>query len=333
MKKIIIGGFVLMGLISSCSKSMSDEFVAYAGLGINDTVWTKVPISQGLLDTVSRDLGFQPMADTVNAAAGGKIKFNDSLNVSIPAGGCADASNNAPITGGTVKVELLSIRKKGDFIRYMIPTTSGKYLLESAGAYYLKLTRGIENLVVSPNATVTIKFQDFAPTKTDYGFFVGVALQNRDSLFTWLPAGVGSSPYGSITPWDSSSFSVPKRGYFLNTKLTNWISADRFLDTVTQARTRINVTMQLNYTNKNTVVFAVFKNQRTVVRLTSDYATRSFYSLNFPVNSAVTLVSISLIDNTYYFGTKDVTVVNANNISLTADKKSLSDISTFLDSL
>lgn len=328
MKKILFILFTV-GFFSSCTKDLStNNFVPYQNTGMNDTAWTKKPVSEGFTDSVSTAINNTIFfVDSFNIATGKKIKLSDSLEITFPSFSCSNINDNSPITGGTIKAEVLALRKKGDFIKYLIPTTSKSYLLESGGSFFVRLSKNGQEVNMLPNAYFKLRWTDAFP-KTDMKFFTGMPLQNHDSLFTWMPGG-----YGSVSLWDSTASGVSKKGYDMLSSTTHWINSDFFIDTTTGSRTRLNATLTLNSTNKNTLVFAIFKNRRTVVRLSSDFQTRSFYSLNIPVNSAVTLLSISMIDNNFYVASNDVTVINADRISLVPVKKTISELNTLLDNL
>lgn len=336
MKKIVFILFIV-GFFSSCSKDLStNTFIPYPTMGINDTVWTTKPVSGGFTDSISKAINNTLFfVDTFNVVTGRTIRLSDSLEITFPPYACSTSGGSSPggpggngtsIIDGTIKVEILFLRKKGDFIKFLIPTTSKSYLLESGGSFFVRLSKNGQEVSMSPNTFFKLKWID-ATAKTNMSFFEGVSLQNYDSTFTWLP-----STRGYVTPWDSTSIGVPKKGYNMYSSVTHWINSDFFLDT-TLSRTRLNVTLTLNNTNKNTLVFAVFKNTRTVIRLSADFSTRSFYSLNLPVNSAVTLIGISMIDNQFYYASSDVTVLSANRFSLTPVIKSLSEINLLLDNL
>jgi len=328
MKKILFIIFITV-LLNSCKKEFSDSFTPYTSMGINDTVWTNKPLTGSFIDSVSASLNNSIwFIDSFNIASEKKYKLNDSLELSFPAHYYVFPNTNSPglIPDGNIKVEFLTLQKKGDYIKALIPVSSNNYLLEPTGSFFVRLSRNGQKVVMAPNYGFNIKWRDDYP-KTNMKFFEGFSTPNRDSLFTWLPAAMD----GYISVWDSTSSGVNKKGYQMTSKNTDWISSCYFLDTT--KTTRLNVTLPLNFTNKNSFVFAVVNDKKTVVRLTTDFSTRSFYCLNVPVNTSVTLLSISLIDNTYYLGTRTVTVNNADRFTLTPAKSTPINIISVLDNL
>jgi hypothetical protein len=326
MRKIFLL-IAVTGFCQACKKGDSTRFVPYTSLGINDTVWTNNMISfnltDSLLKTINNTVSFNASFDITK---GGKIKLNDSLEIDIPPYSCFNPDDNTLITNGDITVEVTEIRKKGDFIKYLIPTTSTKYLLESAGSFNVRLYKDTHELLLVPNAYILLKWMDISP-KTNMNFFNGLPLRNADSLFTWMP-----SNEGSITVWDSTPFNIAKKGYEMISAQTGWLNCGLIING-TQPGTRLNVTLPLNYTNKNTLVFAVFKDWGTVVRLTPDYNSRSFYSLDIPVNSNVTLLSLSLIDGNLYWSAQDAIIANANRFALSPGKQTAGYVSEFLENL
>jgi len=327
MKKVLFIVFITV-LLNSCKKEFSDSFTPYPTMGINDTVWTNKPLTNGFIDSISYAINNTAwFVDSFNTVLEKKFKVNDSLEIYFPPHSYSFANTPGPIQDGIVKVEFLALQKKGDYIKALTPTSSKNYLLETTGSYFVRLSRNGQEVVMAANAAFNIRWRDDNP-RTNVKFFEGSLIPNIDSLFTWLPAPTD----GYISIWDSTSLGVNKKGYQLTSKSTNWLSSSNFIDT-SYGTTRLNVTLPLNSTNKNTLVFAVFNDKKTVVRLTTDFATRSFYCMNVPVNSNITLLSISLIDNEFYLGTRSVIVKNADRFSLSPAKSSVGDIISVLDNL
>lgn len=325
MRKIIL----LISLIvffSSCKKDIQNSFIPYTSLGINDTAWTNKPMNSNLADTLSDAINNTHLyVDSFDINRGRIIKLCDSLEVSIPPYSCFNPDNNMPLYGD-VKIEVLALAKKGDYIKFLIPTTSNNNLLESEGTFYIRLSQNNHELVLKPNNFLKIRWIYAAPAQ-NMKFFELNDLRSHDSLYTWLPA-----YNGNISVWDSTSYGVPKRGYDMMSGSIGWLNCGLFIDTLPQT-TRLNVTLPPNYTNKNTFVFATFNNKRTIVRLNADFNSRTFYALNVPVNSPITILSISLIDNQYYWASTNATVVNANRFSLLPAQTTTNAIIANLDNL
>ena len=327
MKKILFIVFITV-LLNSCKKEFSDSFTPYTNLGINDTVWTNKPLTNGFLDSISYAINNTAwFVDSFNTVLEKKFKLNDSLEIFFPSHSYSFPNTPGSFPDGNIKVEVLALRKKGDYIKTLIPNSSKNYLLETTGSFFVRLSRNGQEIVMAANSGFYIRWRDDNP-RTNLKFFEGAQIPNRDSLFTWLPAPTD----GYISVWDSTSLGANKKGYQLTSKSTKWLSSSNFIDT-SSGSTRLNVTLPLNSTNKNTLVFAVFNDKKTVVRLTTDFITRSYYCMNVPVNSSITLLSISLIDNEFYLGTRSVIVKNADRFSVSPAKSSVGNIINVLDNL
>jgi hypothetical protein len=119
----------------------------------------------------------------------------------------------------------------------------------------------------------------------------------------------------------------------LESKKLRFISAEHAILN-NKPTTNIYAILPPNFTNKNTLVFTVFDNSRTVLYMKSDFASRSFMTGNIPIGTKLTLVSISLIGHDYYLGTKPINDVGTMiNYSFTPEKKTLAQILNFINSL
>ena len=240
MKKILYILFITV-LLNSCKKEFSDSFTPYPTMGINDTVWTNKPLTNGFMDSISYAINNTVwFVDSFNTVQEKKFKLNDSLEISFPSHSYSSPNNPGPLPDGIIKVEVLAIQKKGDYIKSLIPTSSKNYLLETTGSFFVRLSRYGQEVVMAANTGFNIRWRDDNP-RTNLKFFEGASIPNKDSLFTWLPAPTD----GYITVWDSTSLGANKKGYQLTSKSTNWLSSSSFIDT-SYGTTRLNVTLPLN---------------------------------------------------------------------------------------
>ena len=109
-------------------------------------------------------------------------------------------------------------------------------------------------------------------------------------------------------------------GYEMFCKRFNWINCDKFIDT-TNPRTTVSAILPVNFTNNNTAVYLVFKDMLSVVRMYANTANRLFYFNNIPINSNVTVVSISKIGDNFYFGTKEEQVTRNLVVKLSPEEE------------
>ncbi|MDE3234713.1 MAG: hypothetical protein KGO81_02075 [Bacteroidota bacterium] len=326
MKKTAAILFCIISL-AACKKELSEQFYVYNNSPLNDTTWNNMPLSDAFIDSIEDHIGIPNFfIDSANASTATHLNLNDSIEVTIPANSCTKDGNYI-IQNGFIQVQLIPLLKRGDFIRFLVPTINKKYVLESAGNFYLRLIKDGQEVYPAPNNSITIKWRDPAP-KTGMSYTIGYP-NGRDSLFAWQPLYTNG---GTVTIWDSTGQGVNKKGYLLQTPYTDWIGAMKAVDT-TQGQTRLNVVLPLNYTNKNTMVFAVFNNTKTAIKLDPDLKSRTFYAANIPLNTPLTLISISLMDQTFYVGQQSTVLTNANPVNVTPQKTTLGNLNNVLDNL
>ncbi len=304
---------------------MSGDFVSYSNDELNDTTWSRL-VNNSSFETALAPLQTPSIIDSFNSTAGAVLSYGDSLQVSFP------ANNYVALNGlvtGTVKVEITVLKKRSDFIRFFKPTITTNALLDAANEIDIKLTKNGREVFLQHGAFIKLKLKDILAS-ADMKFFVGTnGIVNGNTHFLWL-----YNSDGKVNIWQDTLQGgiVRKLGYEFVTNKLRWFGGCNIIDS-SLPKTRLNVTLPLNYTNKNTTVFVVFKNRKTVVALSADNDKKLFYTLNIPTGSEVTLLSLTRINNDFYLGSKVVSITNANAISLKPEKKELFKIFEFLGQL
>ncbi|MDI9365879.1 MAG: hypothetical protein QM541_13065 [Flavobacterium sp.] len=329
--KHILITLAAVGAFSACNKAVSDEFVSYTNSPLNDTAWsnsafTLTVFNKSIFPEITKGTSFVDSFDCRNES---KLNFGDSLQVIISANSCTNG-NGSPITGNSskIKAEIVWLKKKGDFIKYAAPTTNIFSLLEASTYCDIKLTKDGQEVALAPNSQIKIRLKD-STANSNMKFFAGNAIKYfKDSVFAWSP-----STDGKIDLWKDNSNGSGSRilGYEFTTNRIRWFGAANYVDS-NVAKTKINVILPPNFTNKNTVVFAVLKNIKTTINLLSNAENKTFFTLNVPVNTEFTLIAVSRINGDYYFDNRVIKTASANPISLTPSKKTLPYILAFIDS-
>jgi hypothetical protein len=322
--------FIISILLVSCSKENSDVFVPYPDNPLNDTTWAAQLTATASVNKLPEIFSLASKTDSVEVTSTTKFHYSEFLDITFPAS-FAKFPNGEQVTG-KVKVEVIHLRKKGDFIRFARPTTSYGRLLESGGAFYIKVTKNGQELVLNSGKSITLNIRD-ANALSDMKVFYGVTPQGTlpagtNPLFTWVQA-TDSSSVNVVTRQDSSG---TYRAYELTSKGFNWVNCDYFIDP-SLAKTRIDAILPANFTNTNTTVFAVFKEQKIVVQLNGEIATRSFFAPNIPTGKKITLISLSKIGDDLYSASKDVTVESNMRVTLNPEKRTKAQIDQLLDAL
>jgi hypothetical protein len=332
---LILLGVAGMFFLASCQKELSDNFTPYQNNPLNDTIWPRSIPSTAAVYELAQLLAPDIYVDSIDLAKDSVVEYGDSLRVVVPTGSCISATG-APVTSGKARVEIFRIRRKGDYIKLFKPTTSNGNLLESASAFYMRILKDGKELILAPGFSIKIRFTDSEEPKTNMQVFNGhesnppFPFAIIDTAFNWV-RDADTSWIKIIQKQGSGGISIKQ--YEMAIRNLRWTAAERYADS-SKTKTKITAILPLNFTSKNTAVFAVFADQRTVVSMPADYASRSFAVGRIPIGTKLKLVSVSRIGDDLYLGTRDVNDVGSIvAYSFTPEKKSLKDILIFLNSL
>ena len=219
------------------------------------------------------------------------------------------------------------------FRSYARPTTSYGRLLESVGVFQVKFFRQDQELTLLPGKKLFFTIKDPYPTNGMDVYFGNSQPQlpsplGTNPFFVWMHARDSSL----ITPFIHQDSLGTTKGYQLFAGKTNWINCLKPVDS-TLSKSNINITLPPNFTNNNTVVFAVIKQRKIVVQLNGDFISRSFYAPNIPMGSEIQLISLSLIGNQYFLGFREAITTQDFITIVNPAAKSKAEISQFLNGL
>lgn len=354
-KNLIIGCFAIL-FFTACKKELSSNLVLYTNNPLNDTTWLRNVTGSSSVNELANLLLPDLTLDSFDVAQGDTLQYGDSLSVMIPGnsfvpgitgsggsgggggtpggGGSGGGGGTAP--AGRVSIQMFRLKTKGDFIKFFKPTTSSGYLLETGGGVFIRVTQDGKELKLAPGATITIRFSDTQAPKPNMQVFyatetIPFITKGIDTMHNWLR----DLDTTWIKTWQkpNNTSTAIVTGYELVSKNLRWICAARYVDS-TLPKTKITAVLPPNFTNKNTAVFAVFADQKTVVRLSDDFPSRSFAALNIPLRSKISIVSVSRIGTDLYLGVKDVNDVGTvTHYTVTPEKKNLTQILQYLNGL
>jgi hypothetical protein len=318
---------------TACTKELSDSNInPYTNHPLNDTVWVRTVANTAAIHELFDFFTPGIIIDSFSLANGANLRYADSLEIEIKPNSCVN-SGTTVVPTGSARIEILQLKRKGDFIRFFKPTTTEKgNLLETGGGLYIRITREGKELSLATGSTIKVKFADIDPVKQNMQAFYGregnpLPLKGIDTAFYWMR----DADTTWLPTWSKQSGSYS--GYEMNSRNLRWISAERYVDS-TQAKTKITAILSPNFTNKNTAVFAVFTKQKTVVNLLGDYPSRSFNTNNIPLKAAIKLISLTNIGGDLYLGVKEInSVATVTSYTIVPEKKSLTDILKFLNNL
>ena len=304
MKRIFI--FILLtGLIVSCKKETSSGFVINNNLQINDTTWNNSSSTQSLAKEITDDISLTELVDTLMVSNVGfddddKIFNNDKYRVSIPKNSLVNSITNKTFIKGAVKIKMQATTTKGNFIRNFCTSFVNGHQNQSVGFFNVRLFYNdtLMNIKAGSYIHLLVKDSLINPNSRYVSIFKGNGYDITDDNFKWS---MDSSSYRNLAYWDMPG-SNNHIGYDIKLSKLGWVSLLAPDNAVPNPNNKINVYMPVNFTNKNTVVYAVQNGTKNVSRLNADFPTRTFSLANLPFGQNVTLVSISKIDNQYYLG-------------------------------
>lgn len=315
--------YLLLVLITSvffsCKKENSNEFIPDPNNDYNDTAWVQTIPVNAAVNELFQMLTPPSQAKSFDVATSAALSFDDNVEINF------SANSPATPTSGNVTVSIDHISSRGDVIRFGKSTTSGNQLLVSGGAFRISVAQNGAPLQIANDKTITIKFPALERDWAMKVFYGDTSVNSREG-FTWVPSDdsivLRQTPGGTDT------------GYFYEmiSKRFDWVNCDRFYNTGGD-RTKVSVILPVNFTNKNTAVFLVSTKDFLVARFSADYEQRLFYIENIPVNEVFKIVTVSKIGSDLYLGTKQTTITKDIIIEVSPEKKTVQDISDYLDAL
>lgn len=345
MKKIAyyIVAFLLVFAAASCKKD-STEFIPIETITITegDTIWdndlsAKSNLSTTLLPPLSIEklisaLRAEPKNDTCNAERGGTVTIPDNVTVTIPSNACVNQLNK-PCTG-KLDVEILILRKKGDFIAYNLPTSSLGRQLISGGVVSVKVRQNGQEVRLAVGKAIKVSY---AMTEPDNQMQLFDGKIDGRFKFDWLPISIigTGNVLPSVTSWVDSS--QQRRGYNLVLDRFGLINCDKFSGDSTNFNNKFSVTLPETFTNVNTSVYVAFKNMNSVLALTGDARTKAFIATGrgLPIGRVVTIVTMSYIRDKFYFAKQEVTIqsTTGQTVKLTPVVMEKEEIKVLLNNL
>ncbi len=345
MKKIsyYITAFLFVIAAASCKKD-STEFIPLETITHveGDTVWdndlsTKNNLSTSLLPPLSIEklvaqFSADPKLDTCNAERGGTIIVPDNVTVTIPASACVNLLNK-PCTG-KLDVEILVLRKKGDFIAYNLPTTSLDRQLVSGGVVSVKIRQNGQEVKLAAGKIIKLRYV-MAELDNQMQLFEG-KIYGRFG-FDWLPISVTntSSVRSTLTNWADSS--QQRKGYEMVLDRFGLINCDKFSGDTLNFNNTFKVSLPETFTNVNTSVYVAFKNLNSVVTLSGNASAKAFVvsGHGLPMGKAVTIITMSYIKDKFYFAKQEATIQTTigQTVRLTPVVMEKEEIKALLNSL
>lgn len=332
--------FIITMLIgfTACKKELSnrDSFEAYQNNPLNDTSWT----DNNFLGSNFKDLIFEstyiaPFTDTFNIDTTHTTVLPDNTELTFAKNSFRNAAGS--VVNGKINIAVHSLKKKGDLVKLIQSTTFKKNIFESIGTFYIKAFKDNIELFLVGDSTIKIRFNDpKRDMRTNIMVCSGIEnpmpqpTKNHHFNFSWFE----SDDDIEIKKWDKQiSTGNSIKGYEVSSNKLNWISAIEPIDKQNELE-GFAVMLPPNFTNKNTIVYAVLDDKNTAVQLIPNYISKAFISDHFPSAKGVTLLSITKIGKEFYFGKKFLPEISDKTIyKLIPEQTTLKYITDFLDGL
>ena len=302
-------------VFSACQKEFSEEFSVSRNNPLNDTTWTTSTTSPALtqmLTTLRSELP-EPLIDSFNAERDGGIAFGDSLKLEYEtnSGGICVAGQPGTIANriqGKIKIELIILKDKDEILKSGF-TTAGTTMqvLETDMLVGIKLWQNNIPLALFGGAKISARIKHKGP-KPDRTLFQAITIASgRDSARIWKDI---TNHNNSVKRGDSVYVNGGfNRFYELKTQYAGWLGSCNWVDT--SNTTRLNIKLPLNFTNKNTVVYAISTSQNIVLQLKDEASIQSFFYPALPKHIPFKLVSLSVIGNETYMGITDTRLITS----------------------
>ena len=320
--------FLLIMFAFSCTKS-TDKFTPYVTSEFNDVTWSADPISEAKSDAIINALNNIPYSTNFNSSNGVAAEFNNEIQLTMPANSYLLKEVNYT---GNVNLALIALSKKGDFIRNLIPSCNSDFLYDSKKVFSVKLNdNNNTSLSLKSDSIYNLSLVD-TNLSQDYKFIVGNNVPIKDGTIAWSIADNAKNGYLQTT---SILFNgTLKSAYQITSKNIAWINIAKPINATNNITSNIVLSAN-NFTNKNTVVFAIFNDFNTVLRLQPNFSSKTFLAKNLALGSSIKLVSISYIDNQFYLGKQNIVVSNALQYTIKPSiiPVSIADVNIFLDGL
>ena len=298
----ILGGILIMAFsIVSCQKDL-DYFVPDAIQPVQfDTNWVNTIQDTMPVAILQRSLLLPVYSDSFFISGDtARLTLGSGLTCSFRSFSLAPAPGQT--FAGMVYTRSQLLTKRGEFIQQGVSTISGSgELLHSKGTMLVSLKNAFNNSIqVLPGQTMGINVP--VPVSADQFKLYYGNLQNPASL-NWLP---------NAEPLQNQLLPT-NQGYYVQTNPLGWIAiANKVL--VNNGTVVVTPKLASKFTNANTLAFVVLNDVVAVAQLASNVGARKFESIALPAGRSATVITISKLQDVYYWGKQSFTTVASSAV-------------------
>ncbi|NND31228.1 MAG: hypothetical protein HKN76_01465 [Saprospiraceae bacterium] len=229
-----------------------------------------------------------------------------------------------------VKIQIIEIEKKQDYLVHQTQTVSDNRVLVSAGAYHVSASFNGKELHLSPGHQLCFLLPS-NQLDDEMELFYG---EQSSTGFNWTPAATtsGSQAFVKAGQWQFYDTTALILGYECFSDRISWINVDKFAsEGITN---NVCVALDTSFNAMNTVVFAVLVKENSILELTFAGSAGRFCSTNIPVGTKVIFVGINKQGPDQYEMATEEVEISANHFqALNFLPKSYDDIKAFLADL
>lgn len=240
--------------------------------------------------------------------------------------------NEYPCTNGYFDMTITICDSKGDILISGIPTISESKLLESRIEFDLDVRDGDTPVKLAHGKQIRVLVQDPDPRER-MELFYGAGEE-------WVQADGNPNTWDNVmaSEWviTQDSQDIIGFGYECFSDSLDWINVDVFTTTPSDELTAVCIELPEEFTNKNTTVFMVFDDYRSVLTMRGDAETMQFcepYGAT-PVGYRVTFVVLSEMgDDCYMFATQSSTITKGHFEQIAPWKTPYEEIRNYVTAL
>jgi len=229
-----------------------------------------------------------------------------------------------------VRLQILEVDKKRDYVVHQTSTVSNNQLLISDGAYHISASYRGQELILAPGHQICFILPS---DKLDFEMELFYGEQTTDQ-FNWIQASQNTQSASSIRAgeWSNIDSSEIIVGYECFSDRMSWINVDKFASN--GPKNPLCIEINDSYDGDNTVMFAILKTEKSILKLYFDSTQQGFCTSNIPIGTHVYLVGVhKSADEQYEVGFEGIAVDPNHRQYLDFTSSSMEDIKTLLRGL
>mgnify|MGYP007096026125 CR=1 FL=1 len=305
--------FIALGMLiimMSCGKDI-DQFIPRASQASTGDI-------SRLVSRLRADLAGDVTTTVSCPCAGDKVFQIDKDVVLVVPPDFVDL-NAYPCTTGHFDITVTTCDTKGEILISGLPTISENTLLESRIELNLSIHDGDQSVRLAHGKQIRVLVNDPDPRERMELFYGG------DDQ--WIQADKNPDTWDNVSnsEWwfQQDSQIITGFGYECFSDSLDWINVDVFITVPEEQRTPVTVELPKEFTNRNTMVFMVFDDYKSILAMDGDSSAMQFYENHSatPIGFRVTFVVIAEMGEDCYMFDEKSTVITPGHIEQLEPRK------------